>query len=286
MSTSFPFFSVVIATKNEEENIEVCLRSLRNQTLPKKLFEIVLVDCNSSDKTRILAKKFTDKVYNLPDVACLEKVKNFRGAQINYGVRKSGGNIIFFPDSDMTFENDLLEEAAKLVTINKFDALFVPEIVLGKGLFGEIRNFERSFYNGTCIDGIRIVKKTLFTKINGFDEKNIQFGLDDWDFTKRAKKMTNKISISTKKLYHHEELLDLRRYLDKKSKYTDAVEGYVKKWGKSDADVKKQLGFLYRYFTVFFEDGKWVRLIRNPKLTFGMYILKILIGLRYVMVKK
>jgi CheY-like chemotaxis protein len=63
----------------------------------------------------------------------------------------------------MTFHADLIKEAVELLHEN--DALFVPEKICGTGLFGKIREFERSFYNGTSIDGVRFVTKEAFSEI-------------------------------------------------------------------------------------------------------------------------
>ncbi len=46
--------------------------------------------------------------------------------------------------------------------------------------------------------------------------------------------------------------------------------------------IGKQLGFWYRYFGVFVEDGKGRQLLRYPVLTLGMYILRFLAGLNYL----
>lgn len=46
----------------------------------------------------------------------------------------------------MTFNKTHIEEGVSLMTKRQFDALYIPEEVMGKGIFGKIRNFERSFY--------------------------------------------------------------------------------------------------------------------------------------------
>ncbi|RKY05297.1 hypothetical protein DRP77_01370 [Candidatus Poribacteria bacterium] len=57
MSSSFgglerlPFVSVVVAARNEEENLPSCLESLLNQTYPPDLYEIIVVDDRSTDST-------------------------------------------------------------------------------------------------------------------------------------------------------------------------------------------------------------------------------------------
>ena len=278
VSENLPTISIVIAAKNEEKNIANCLKSIKLQTYPQEKIEIIVVDNNSTDKTKTIAQKYTNKVFNFPGLSSFKKIKNFRGAQLNFGVKKSKGEIIFFPDADMTFDQKLITEAAKLIIESKADALYIPEIIRGKGLFGKIRNFERSFYNMTCIDAVRIMRKNLFLKVRGFDEKNIVFGPDDWDFTKKIKKETQRLTITANKIYHHEEELSFSKYLAKKGEYTDAFDGYIKKWGKDDCDIQKQLGFWYRYFGVFIENGKWKKLLKHPILTIGMFFSRVMVG--------
>ncbi len=241
---------------------------------------MIVVDNNSDDDTVRTAKKFTSKVFSLPKN---KNFKNFRGAQVNFGVKKSTGSIIFFPDADMSFEKDLIREA--VVKLSKFDALFVPEVVIGKGFFGKVRNFERSFYNATCVDGVRFVRKFSFDKVGGFDVKNIVFGPDDWDLTKSFKKTCFKIGITKKSLFHHEAQLSLKTYFDKKKNYAGTFDGYIDKWGVNDIDIKKQFSPFYRLFGVFTENGKWINLLKKPHLVVGMYYLRLKVGFNYLLNK-
>lgn len=82
--------SVIITTKNEEKNIASCLESIKNQTYPQEKIEIIVVDNDSIDKTKEIALKYTDKVYNFgPE----------RSAQRNFGVRQAKGKYILYLDS-------------------------------------------------------------------------------------------------------------------------------------------------------------------------------------------
>ena len=70
-----PLVSIIVTTKNEEKNIAYCLTSITEQTYSH--LEVILVDNNSSDKTREIALEFTDKIFNKgPE----------RSAQRNYGM--------------------------------------------------------------------------------------------------------------------------------------------------------------------------------------------------------
>ena len=276
---NFPLVSVIITTKNEEKNIRRCLESISRQKYPKDRIEIIVIDNNSADKTKKIAGEHIQYIYNLPPLAKQSRIKNYRGAQLNFGVKKAKGEIIFFPDADMTFDANLIKEAVRLT--ENYDALYVPEIVKGRGFFGKVRNFERSFYHATCIDAVRIVKKKVYLKAGGFDEK-INFGPDDWDFTKTLKKYHFGLGITKKPLFHHEERNTFKIYIQKKSKYTNNFRNYINKWGGDDPDVKKQFGFRYRFFEVFLEKGKWRRLVRSPVLTLGIYLLRFCIGCIFI----
>jgi glycosyltransferase involved in cell wall biosynthesis len=50
--------SVLIAARNEEKNIEKLLQSIYNQTFPKELYEVIIVDDHSEDDTKKIVNNF------------------------------------------------------------------------------------------------------------------------------------------------------------------------------------------------------------------------------------
>jgi len=295
---NLPLVSVVITTKNEEKNIETCIKSIKCQTYPN--IEIIVVDNNSDDKTKVLAKKYTKLVFNKgPE----------RSTQRNYGmIDKSGGKYVMFIDCDMVLSPNLIKECAKEIEKNKEVALHIPEIVLGSKFWSKVRCFERTFYNGTVIDGARFFDKRIFKKVGGFDES--MSGPEDWDIDKKMKQQgqiglinarenigkwplrtfISKRGINPTKfgvsIYHNEAEFDLKKYLQKKGYYATSFDNYINKWGKSDPDIKKQLGLVYRYFGVFVEKGKWLKLCAHPFLALGMMYLRLSVGMKFLLRKK
>ena len=265
--------SVIITTKNEEKNIESCLKSIRAQSYPQKKIEIVVVDNNSIDKTRDIAYKYTNKVYDFgPE----------RSAQRNYGVGKSEGKYILYLDADMSLSEKVIEECTRECEQKGYIALYIPEKITGKGFWIKARNFERSFYDATVIDCVRFVKRDVFERVNGFDE-NLT-GPEDWDFDRKIKN-TGITGIIDAVIYHNERGFNLRNYLNKKRYYATNFERYIEKWGKNDLIVRKQFGFFYRFFGVFFEDGKWKKFILHPVLMLNMYFLRGLVGVAFFLQK-
>jgi glycosyltransferase involved in cell wall biosynthesis len=272
--------SVIIATKNEELNILNCITSIKNQSY--KNYEIIVIDNASEDKTAEIVMKAGIKYINLINVSSANPY-NCRGAQINLGVSATNGDYIFIPDADMTIEQGFFEEAIGL--LEHYDALYSPEEIIGNSHFVSIRNFERSFYLGTCLDVPRIFSKKIFDAVGGFDEENIRFGFDDWDFCKKIKTNRCNIHQMKSKIYHDERRMNVISYLSKKKSYIQDYKPYVQKWGKDDMDIKRQFGLKYRFFTVFLEDKKWRKVINNPVKSLGMYGLRFFVGLFYVIKK-
>lgn len=75
--------SAIVLSKNEEKNISRCLTSLQ------WCDEIIVIDDNSSDKTKEIAEKLNAKVYEHP-------LENDFSQQRQYGIDKSNGDWIFF----------------------------------------------------------------------------------------------------------------------------------------------------------------------------------------------
>ena len=93
-NTSFtPLVSVVITTKNEEVNIENCLKSIYAQNYPRECFEVIVIDNQSSDRTKEIAQKFTPLVFDKGSE---------RSEQRNFGIFSiTQGEYSLFLDADM-----------------------------------------------------------------------------------------------------------------------------------------------------------------------------------------
>jgi glycosyltransferase involved in cell wall biosynthesis len=291
--------SVVVTTRNEEGNIETCLRSIAAQTYAS--IETIVVDNASTDRTKEIALRFTDRVYDAgPE----------RSAQRNAGMlRFARGTYVMYLDADMVAAPDVVTACVARLSRGDCVALHVPEIVLGRSYFSRVRRFERRFYDGTVIDAARFFRRDVLVEAGGFDETIT--GVEDWDLDKKIKDIgtiallgngseSGRTDASRWELasfvrqrgvnpsahgavvYHDESEFDLAGYLRKKQYYAGWLAAYERKWGSDDPDVARQLGPRYRLFGVFVEDGKWRRLLRHPALACGMYVLRAAVGATYV----
>jgi len=98
---NYPFISVVIAVRNEENNIFRCLESLNNQSYPKQHYEVIVVDDHSIDNTSHLCKEYVDRYENFHYFE-LPAADSGKRKSLIYGIDKSKGDIIFNTDADCT----------------------------------------------------------------------------------------------------------------------------------------------------------------------------------------
>ena len=89
--------SAVVLTKNEEKNIDICLRSLTF------CMEIIVVDDNSTDNTENSAKKYNVIFLKRP-------LNNNFAAQRNFGLEKATGDWVLFIDADEVITAELALE--------------------------------------------------------------------------------------------------------------------------------------------------------------------------------
>ena len=260
-----------------------------------------MVDNQSSDRTQEIAKKFTPLVFDKGSE---------RSEQRNFGIFSiAQGEYSLFLDADMILAPNLIQGCVQKIQQSKNIALHIPEIILGKSFWSQVRRFERKFYDGTVVDGARFFQIEEFKMIGGFDET--LSGPEDWDLDKKFKQKGS-IGLVTMQpilnwdcekwclsdfirtmgivpsqyggvVFHNESQFDLIAYLEKKSYYSKDMNKYIEKWGSDDSDIQKQLGFRYRFFWVFVEKGKWRWLLSSPLLTLGMYFLRITIGIRFLL---
>lgn len=92
-----PVLSICMMVKNEEMNLERCLRSL--QPIMKKVSsELIIVDTGSTDRTVEIAQKYTDKVY-------FHNWNNNFSEMRNITISYSVGKWVFIIDADEELES-------------------------------------------------------------------------------------------------------------------------------------------------------------------------------------
>ena len=101
-----PVFSVIIPAHNEEIYIGETIESILAQTF--KNFEIIVVNDNSQDNTKIIAAEYAkrDKRVRVIDVE-----KGSAAGSRNAGAKIAKGKYLLFQDADCIADKNLLQNA-------------------------------------------------------------------------------------------------------------------------------------------------------------------------------
>jgi len=97
--------SVIIPAFNAEKTLPYTLRALQHQSIPRNLYEIIVVDDSSTDGTGAVAREF--------GVRYRRQNKEGPAAARNLGVRIARGDIVLFTDSDCIPQEDWIEKMVK-----------------------------------------------------------------------------------------------------------------------------------------------------------------------------
>ena len=93
--------SIGMIVKNEEKHLENCLSALK-KLMDQISCELIIVDTGSTDRTKEIALKYTDKVYDF------EWINDFAAAR-NYGLERAVGEWFMFLDADEYIDEDVSE---------------------------------------------------------------------------------------------------------------------------------------------------------------------------------
>lgn len=114
LKLSMPTISVVINTRNEEENLPRALKSVNALA-----DEIIVVDMESSDKTVDVAKKAGAKVFTHIPTGIVEPARNF-------AISKATGDWVLILDADEEISTNLVKVLKELVEKNDADYYRIP----------------------------------------------------------------------------------------------------------------------------------------------------------------
>jgi glycosyltransferase involved in cell wall biosynthesis len=105
--------SVVVITRNEEENIGACLDSV------KWADEVIVVDDNSTDRTREIASEYTDRIYERP--------MDNEGKHRNWAYSRARNDWVLSLDADERVTPELAVEISELLKGRpEFKAYTIP----------------------------------------------------------------------------------------------------------------------------------------------------------------
>jgi glycosyltransferase involved in cell wall biosynthesis len=253
-----PLVSVIVPTRNSAPVLRACLEAIRTQTYAH--IELIVVDRDSTDETKAIAREFANHVLNHgPE----------RSAQRNYGVEKSQGEYVMIIDSDMELSPGVIQACVdQLATKPEIVELVIPEESFGQGFWAQCKRLERSFYAGVSwMEAARCFRAGAYRQAGGYDASLVSG--EDWDLSRRVEKF-GVLGRINELIYHNEGRISLWKTLRKKYYYAQHARAYLIK-NPVVSKMAAQVGPLQRY-KLFLSRPR--RLLSNPILGLSMLLMK------------
>lgn len=205
--------SVIIAVRNEEKNIISLLKSLDQQSYPKNLYQVVIIDDFSEDKTWSILNDYKSAALNTlfaklaDNTLSKEKIQSHKKKAIETGIRLSTGNLIVTTDADCIFSGDWLLRVAQFYENTSAKFIAAPVKIIGDtsllSLFQKMDFLTLQGITGAAVykgmhsmcNGANLAyERAVFEEVNGFEGiDKIPSGDDMLLMHKIYKKYPNKV---------------------------------------------------------------------------------------------
>ncbi len=176
-----PTVSIVIPAYNESKYIEESLKTVVSLDYPKDKLEVLVVDDGSTDDTFGIAKRFEKD-----GVKVLRKENSGKGAALNYGIERAGGELIATMDADSYLRPVTLLDLLPLFDEEKVAAVTPAVKIRPSGeILKEVQRVEylMILFSRKLLSYIDCVPVTpgpfsifrakVLRELGGFDEKNL-----------------------------------------------------------------------------------------------------------------
>ncbi len=227
-------FSIIIAAKNEEQNITSLINSFQKLDYPKKNFEVIIIDDNSSDKTYKITEELIQNICNFYLFEAKDKELTAKKGALNCGIKKARYPYILITDADcrpkedwLKFYSQKFQDAYDFVFGNAPftpDNSFINKISCFENLRSSILSFSLAKIGLPYSISARNFgfKKSSFEKIKGYSNTTETLSGDDDLLLREAVK--NKLKIDTildrDSFVYSSTKNNLKEYLNQKARHT------------------------------------------------------------------
>ena len=248
-------FSIVVAMRNEEGNIEKLIESLLGIDYPKELYEVILVDDFSEDGTVQLAQKLIEKHKENADINLvslkaegLTHNKAYKKTAIQFGVSKAKYEWIVTTDADCVHPKGYLKTLHGFIDFYKPKFVSAPvELSPTRTIFQKMQALE---FRGLVALGATYIqrekpflcnganmafKKEVFEQLNGFKGfEHFESGDDIWFMHKVQERYPFEIYFARHRdmIVKSEPCENLKAFISQRKRWTAKNSSY-KKWSQT-----------------------------------------------------
>ena len=199
--------SILIAARNEEENIGRTIDAILAQHFPQDQMELIIVDDHSTDRTAEIVKSYAGRGVKLLQLAVGDKLNSYKKYAITKAIEMATGEIIVTTDADCRMGPNWLNTVVNYFEQN--DSFLVSSPVVyseEKNWFEELQTLEFLYLIGlgaagigngkptTCNGANLAYRRDVFFELGGFKGiDNLASGDDELFLHKVAEKYSDKI---------------------------------------------------------------------------------------------
>lgn len=187
---TFPSVSIIVAARNEEDNISDCIESLLKLDYPRDKLEIIMMNDRSTDKTKEIMMSYTQKNPVLKYQETDEQVGKLKGKTnaLALAIKRSKGEIVFTTDADIKVKPTWVKEMIRYYdedtgVISSFSTM-IP-----KNMWWGIQSFDWLYLLGlaaggngiqleiSCIGNNMSYRRKAYDEVGGYE--NIKFSVTE-----------------------------------------------------------------------------------------------------------
>ena len=202
------FISVIVAARNEENNIGKLIDAIKKQNYPSHLFELIIVDDHSTDRTADIIKPFLNNQIRLIPLILADKATvAYKKAAIDAGIKNSKGELIITTDADCIMSENWLSTIAAFYELHHPKMMVMPVVIKNNhsflGLFQTLDFMSLQGITGAAVhqkihgmcNGANLAyTRKVYDEVNGFEGiDHIASGDDMLLMHKISKKYKNEI---------------------------------------------------------------------------------------------
>lgn len=231
------FVSVVVACRNEQDNIPALLNSIALQSYPENLFELIIVDDGSADGTYDIVSEFKA----IKNITLLENEGKGKKQALRTGIISAKGNLIITTDADCGMGREWIRTIAAYFEESVPDMIICPvQLDSLSGIFGNFQELEflslQGITAGCALSGdatmcnganLAFTREVYFDNINNLRDE-INTGDDIFLLHNIKKGIATKISWleSADAMVKTKQSLSFISYLKQRSRWISKARSY------------------------------------------------------------
>lgn len=173
--------SVLIAARNEEDNIAATIEALLAQDYPAHLFEIIIVDDHSTDATASIITSYREQGIKLLQLNEERPLNSYKKKAITEAIGLATGELIVTTDADCSMNPFWLSTIISFYEKNDYYLVSAPVVYFDeKTMFEELQTLEFLYLIGlgagmignthpsTCNGANLAYRRDIFYELKGF----------------------------------------------------------------------------------------------------------------------